>query len=75
MQERYQVTLSPMLVKAARQIMKSEGWSSLSAFLESLIREEAKRRGLLGHPPSITSPYPYPKQKGGKFNDEPPKSQ
>lgn len=48
--ERFQITLNPVLVRYARSMMTPQGHDSLSEFLESLIREEAKRQNLVsGH--------------------------
>lgn len=44
MKKRIQVSLNPVLVEWARQMMKARGYDSLSEFLESLIRDEQDRR-------------------------------
>ena len=46
MKKRIQVTINWQLVQDAKKMMNARGFDSFSEFLESLIRDEAGRRGL-----------------------------
>ena len=57
--ERFQITLNTVLVGYARQMMKPLGHDSLSEYLESLIREEARRQNIteaIPLPEAVNSP-------------------
>lgn len=47
MKKRIQVTINWQLVQDAKKMMNARGFDSFSEFLESLIRDEADRRGLV----------------------------